>query len=263
MTGANVIRRCVLGGSNELNADSDSVNGRFVADDGRGSWQPWPGAVSPLLTGRPDAAYLWPLARELNPNFKGVIYVQGKVAVSGRVRGQVTVATPDNIVIVDDLTYVTNPAAPGRNCRDMLGLFSGANVILADNLIQDPIPQLQGGNWVTWDETQDEFVHAVVLALNSFAVQNWNQGPGNAERCQGVMRGRGCLYLIGGIVQRERGPMGSTSQGWGHLKRYSYDACGAESPPPYFPTTGRFSRGHYFEVEPTGFSINAYWALLQ
>lgn len=263
MSGSGVIRRCFLGGSDVLNADSDSANGRFVADDGLGAWQPWPGAVSPLLTGRSDAAYLWPLSRELNPDFKGVIYVEGKVAVSGRLRGQVTVVSPNTIVIVDDVTYVTNPATPGRNCRDMLGLFSGQDVIIADNLIQDPIPHSQGAPWVTWDETPDEFVHAVVLALNSFAVENWNQGPGNAERCRGVMRGRGCLYLIGGIIQRERGPMGSASQGWGHLKQYSYDACGAESPPPYFPTTGRFSRGHYFEVEPTGFDINAYWDLLQ
>lgn len=263
MTGGTVSRRCFPGGSDVLNANAANPNGRFVQNDGLGQWLPWPGAVSPLLTGRPDAAYLWPLNRDLNPNFKGVIYVEGKVAVSGRVRGQVTVATPNNIILIDDLTYVTNPAAPGRNCRDMLGLFAGDEIVLADNLIQDPIPYLQGTNWVTWDETKDEFVHGVLLALNSFGVQHWNEGPGDAERCEGVMRGRGCLYLIGGIIQRERGPMGSATNGWGHLKRYSYDACGADNPPPYFPTTGRFSRGHYYEVEPTSFNINAYWGLLQ
>jgi hypothetical protein len=46
------------------------------------------------------------------------------------------------------------------------------------------------------------------------------------------------------------------------VKRYQYDQCGANNPPPYFPTTGHFVRGHYYEVDPTGFDVNAYWSLL-
>lgn len=262
MTGGNVQRRCFLGGSDVLNANAANPNGRFLATtDGFGQWLAWPGAVSPLLAGRPDAAYLWPINRELNPNFKGVIYVQGKVAVSGRVRGAITLASPNNIIVADDITYVTNPGAPGRNCRDMLGLFSGQDIVIADNLLNDPIPYLQSTNNVTWDDTKDEFIHGVVLALDNFTVQNYDEGPTNAENCETTNNGRGCIYLTGGIIQKQRGAVGLTN-GSGYTKRYSYDACGAESPPPYFPTTGRFSRGHYYEVEPTGFNINTYWNLL-
>jgi hypothetical protein len=50
--------------------------------------------------------------------------------------------------------------------------------------------------------------------------------------------------------------------GQGYIKRYSYDACGLTDPPPYFPTTGHFTRGHYFEVDPTNFNIASYWSLL-
>ena len=261
LVGAGVQRRCFLGGSDILNADAANPDGRFVANDGRGAWQLWPGVVSPLLVGRPDAAYLWPINREINPNFKGVIHVSGKVAISGRLRGTVTVAATADIIIADDITYMTNPGAPGRNCRDMLGLFSATDVVVADNWINDPIPPLQGLANVTWDESKDEFIHAVVLALDNFTVENYNTGPTNSEKCESTNWGRGCLYLTGGIIQRTRGAVGTTG-GTGNLKRYSYDLCGMESPPPYFPTTGRFARGHFYEVEPTGFAIADYWELL-
>jgi len=263
LVGGQVQRRCFLGGSDILYADAANPNGRFMAVDpaGRGGWLLWPGIVSPLLAGRPDAAYLWPITRDLNPNFKGVIHVTGRVAVSGRLRGTVSVAATDDIIIADDITYMTNPGAPGRNCRDMLGLFSATDVLMSDNWLNDPIPPLQGLANVTWDESKDEFVHAVVLALDNFRVENHNTGPTNSEKCESTNWGRGCLYLTGGVIQRARGAVG-TAGGTGNLKRYSYDACGMESPPPYFPTTGRFSRGHFYVVEPTGFNISEYWELL-
>ena len=46
------------------------------------------------------------------------------------------------------------------------------------------------------------------------------------------------------------------------MKRYAYDACGATSPPPYFPTTGVFAKGQYYQVDPAGFDIDAYFALI-
>ena len=52
------------------------------------------------------------------------------------------------------------------------------------------------------------------------------------------------------------------SDGHGYVKRYAYDVCGQTDPPPYFPTTGHFVRGHFYEVEPTGFNIATYWPLL-
>jgi len=249
-------RRCYLGGSDILNA-----GGLFAPLDARGAWLAWPGVVDPRVTlvAGVQAPYLWPINRVLNPNFRGVVYVEGKVAVSGRLRGRVTLAASGNIIIADDVNYVTNPAA--ATCVDILGVFSGADIVVADNLLNDPIPWLSGQSAVTWDDTKDEFIDGFVLALNIFTVQQYNSGSTSAESCLPATNGRGCLFLTGGIIQKQRGAVGLTS-GQGYIKRYSYDACGLSDPPPYFPTTGHFVRGHYFEVEPTNFNIASYWSLL-
>jgi hypothetical protein len=64
-----------------------------------------------------------------------------------------------------------------------------------------------------WD-TQNEFIHAVALTLNNFTVENYTSGPTNAERCDNVNWGRGCLYLTGGIIQRTRGGVGIDPTGF-------------------------------------------------
>ena len=249
-------RACFLGGADVLNFPPG-----FSLSDARGRWLPWSGTVDPRLTALRgiEAQYLWPINRVLNPNFKGVIYVDGKVALSGKLRGRVTVAATDNIVIADDITYVTNPGAV--NCADILGLFSGRDIVVADNLINDPIPWLSGKEPTHWNIPWDETVHGFVLALGTFTAQNYDEGSKDAEPCGGKKTGRGCLSLTGGVIQTTRGPVGF-SAGQGYIKRYAYDRCGATDPPPYFPTTGHFLTGHSFEVDPTGFDINAYWSLL-
>ncbi len=275
-------RLCYLGGDemlqDGLNSAQNPYNTFRVAqtsptraagsdDTGWGSWLPWTGTVDPRVSAvRPrDAAFLWPISRDLNPNFKGVIHVTGKVAISGKLRGKVTLAATGNIIIVDNLTYVTNPGGTtpcGSESRDMLGLFSGTDVLMANNLLNTPWRPISGGSYRTWAARgSDERSHAVVLALNNFTVDDYDQGPTNVEDCEGANNERGCLYLTGGIIQRTRGPVGITD-GRGYIKRYQYDACAGVNPPPYFPTTGHFIRGHYFEVEPTGFDIDTYWAQL-
>jgi hypothetical protein len=258
--------RCYLGGS-------DSIFGGFVPNDGLGSWVPWPDTISPLVsaTGRADSAYLFPISRDLNPNFRGVIFVDGKVAVSGVVRGHVTLAATGNIIIADDLRYATDPGSQFRDCTDtnpanddILGLFSGEDIVVADNTINTPTrPKANGNgnNYISFDDTPEETIHATVLALDQFRVQNHASGPTNVEDCGTTKRGRGCLFLTGGIIQRTRGPVGTTA-GTGYLKRYSYDGCVMFSPPPYFPTTGRFTRGRYFDIDPVGFDVAAYYDLL-
>jgi hypothetical protein len=274
-------RTCHLGGAevlNDVHHSATNPRGVFRVADGAvtagtddwgyGGWVAWTGAVDARVTAvRPrDAAFLWPLSRALNPNFKGVIHVTGKVAISGKLRGSITLAATGNIIVADDVTYVTNPGG-GTPCnspeRDMLGLFSGADVIMANNLLNTPWPSfdLDNGTFRTWATTKDEFVHSVVLALSNFTVDDFDQGETNVEDCGGANNERGCLNLTGGIIQFTRGAVGQTN-GRGYTKRYQYDACAGLNPPPYFPTTGHFIRGHFYEVEPTGFDIDTYWAQL-
>lgn len=261
----NVGKRCYLGGADELfGAFTPSTPGganQFPA----GQWLRWNGPVSALLGTRPDRDYLFPISRELNPSFKGVIFVSGSVAVSGVVRGQVTLAATGRIVIADDITHATDPgvAACGPD-KDILGLFGNGDILIADNTINPPVSPQNNGAYGTFDDTPDEFVHAVVLALNQFTVERYDQGSTRDERCGTSLWGRGCLYLTGGIIQRTRGAVGTIQNpgGTGYLKRYSYDGCAGSYPPPYFPTTGHFARGRYYEVDPTNFDVASYFRLL-
>lgn len=251
---ASASRRCYLGGAPEI------FNG-FTPVDFRGQWVMWPDTPSALLGTRPDRRYLFPITRQLNPSFKGVIFVDGDVAISGVLRGRVTVAATGNIVIADDITYATDPSV--GTCEDILGLFAGGNVVIANTPVNAPWKRRAGSSqaWYSYDDSTDEFVHGFVLTLNQFFVQDFSGGATNHEKCQTTNWGRGCLYLTGGIIQRQRGPVGTTS-GTGYLKRYSYDTCGVTAPPPYFPTTGRFAASAYYDVDPTGFDIASYFNVL-
>lgn len=252
---SNSTRRCYLGGS-------DEIFGGFVANDGNGQWVARPGTPHPLIASRADAQYLFPLSRSMNPAFQGVIHVDGKVVISGRLRGRVTLAATDEIIIGDDLVYATDPGV--GTCEDILGLFGGTDVVVADNALNTAQSPAGGSNEFTYDDTKDEFIHAIVLALDQFTVENYASGPTRPERCEGALWGRGCLYLTGGIIQNTRGAVGTiwAVGGTGYVKRYSYDRCGATAPPPYFPTTGHFSRGQRYWVDPAGFVVDDYFDLL-
>jgi hypothetical protein len=242
---------CYLGGDPVL------TNG-WVAADADGTWLTWPGAVDPRLAGRPDRAQLWPLSHTLNPNFKGVVYVEGKVAVSGMVRGRVTLVSPASIIVADDVRQAIDPATLPRDCRDILGLLSAGDVIVSDNSLNAPV-NTAGAAFKTMDtDGRDEFIHAVILTLTSFTVENYTLGPSNRERCETTNWGRGCLYLTGGIIQRTRGGVGTTG-GTGNLKRYLYNPCAYTNPPPYFPTTGHFAKNRVSQIDPVGFDVNTWF----
>lgn len=247
--------RCFLGG------DSALTNG-FVASDSNGAWIKYTSTPDSRLTalGRADADYLFPLSHNLNPDFKGVIYVDGKVAVSGVVRGRVSVVSPSNIIIADDITQETDPST--GVCDDILGLITPDQILVADNTLNSPQARNSSGTLKTFDDTQDEFIQAVLLALDKFTVEDYTSGSTDAEPCASTDTGRGCLYLTGGIVQNTRGAVGLTD-GHGYRKRYAYNACAATNPPPYFPTTGVFDRGAYHEVDPAGFDVATWYAANQ
>ncbi|MGD2123187.1 MAG: hypothetical protein PVJ76_15655 [Gemmatimonadota bacterium] len=247
-------RRCYLGGADEI------WNG-FVADDGKGRWLQWNGPVDGRLRAvRPaDADYLWPITRPNNPDFKGVIFVDGKAIVSGRIRGRITLAATDNIIFGDDLTYVTDPGA--GTCGDIAGYLAGERVVVSNNAINAAWQPAAGESYRTYDESTGEFFHGVVLALDIFTAEEATSGSASAQHCEGRQAGRGCIYLTGGIIQETRGAVGS-ADGHGYVKRYSYDRCAATEPPPYFPTTGAFLKGQYYQVEPVGFDVDQFFSAI-
>ncbi|HKG91741.1 MAG TPA: hypothetical protein VKA84_07625 [Gemmatimonadaceae bacterium] len=242
----------------------------FTPSGNYGQWKPW---SSPTGTARPvaatvraarplDAEYLYPLYRGLNPGSQGVVYANGTVALSGTLRGKVTVYATGSVVLVDDLKYAAD--AKNGQCLDMLGIIAGKNIWVADNALNTPqdVDSDPGDElFVNLDDTKDFNLMAVMMALNTaFGVERYDRasGPTNTNGCETVKNGRGCLYLNGGVIQAARGAVGQ-ADGKGFTKRYSYDRCALQRSPPYFPTTGRFLDNRYYEVDPVSFDAGRYF----
>jgi len=270
--------RCFLGGTPWLvSATGDST---FVANDANGAWVQAPSSIRALtgaypdITARPDKDYLFPIDRNINSNFKGVVYVAGKVIVSGVVHGRVTVAAGSHIIIGDDVVYFQAPATRDCTTGDMLGLFAGGNVVVANNTINAPQTtnnqDSQNGppgtqTFRSYDETRDETIDGVILTLNSFGAEDNGSGSNAAEPCNiggSTAWGRGCLVIYGGVIMGRRSPVGTT-RGTGDLKRDTYDACGATDPPPYFPTTGRYAKNRFYDMDPTTFNVAGWYSANQ
>jgi len=97
----------------------------------------------------------------------GAIYANQSIVVSGTVKGQVTVASNANVVIADNISYVT----PGV---DVLGLVAKSEMIIASyvpyNLTWTAATIAQTGQWHASDTTTD---HGTMTFTGSTAT---NQG---------------------------------------------------------------------------------------
>jgi hypothetical protein len=299
----NNTRHCYLGGDPQLfpwvtgdtlTPDSLKTN-TPIASNNFGWWKKRrSGALSSLATVRSgDKSYLIPLGA--NPNFKGVIYVNGDVGLSGRLRGRVSVFATGNIVMADDLLY-TNP--PGTNCTstgDIFGAIATKDVVIEDNNLQTPFG-VNGKVYGGFDDTGDANYNMFFLAAgNGTSTGNWyGEGvtppwnyyqfvlPPGAQPEPGAANGswdisainqkcgtavNGCVRVTGGLAQGrvdDATYYGSGYYGW--AEAHTYDQCGSVNPPPYFPTTGRFIASRYYEIDPVwmnGIGIANYFTMLQ
>jgi hypothetical protein len=278
-------RHCYLGGDPRLTGGwqvNTATPGNY------GSWVRFPGytggaaapaaiangTIHPALGGGVVGAmadYLWPINRPFNPNFKGVIYVNGSVAVSGIVRGQVTVATTGNILLADDLIYVTAPGSiadcnlSGGVNADMLGLLSAQFFIIEDNNVNSPFNAGAAAYVKGYDETPDETLNGAVLTLNSVMSEGLGAGSDNSEVCAGNPVGRGCFNMVGAAIQGKNAARmqasGGGATGWN--PQWTYDRGDGIKPPPYFPTTGRYFKNRYYEIDPVRFSVAGWFAANQ
>jgi hypothetical protein len=237
----------------------------FTPNGAFGSWRLYSATPNDSVRKyRPkDASYLFPIDRSFNSNAKGVIYTSGNVGISGVVNGRITLYAKGTIVLVDDIRYANDPVK--GVCRDILGIISDKDVVIADNALNDPpvVSTVSSSPfYFSLDDSKDFYIHGVMMALgNSFRVENFSSGPNNVNDCNGTNNGRGCIYLSGGVIQNIRGAVGLVS-GEGYQKRYSYDRCAVVNPPPYFPTTGRFQDNRYLELDPAGFNHTRYFRSL-
>jgi Tfp pilus assembly protein PilX len=275
--------KCLLGGDSALTipAISGGANATWpnTGHPDGGAWVQAPAAIrtalatlGSVITNRPDANYLFPLNRQWNTNFKGVIFVDGKVVVDGVVHGRMTVAANGNIIFGSDLTYYQSTT---RDCTtgDIAGFFSGQSVMVANNTLNAPQTlntdgshlATPAGTYRSYKTPTDETIYGFFLTLKTYGAEENGLGASNVEKCLigGTFNaGRGCLNTFGGIIQERRGAVGLTS-GQGYIKRYQYDACGATDPPPYYPTTGVFVKNRFYELDPTRFNVANWYAANQ
>ncbi|MCD6539335.1 MAG: hypothetical protein J7K37_01330 [Candidatus Omnitrophica bacterium] len=165
------------------------------------------------------------------PSGEGIFVDSGNLYIKGVLDGEITLGAEDqsgnkgNIVITDNLrlksrydeeeTLREGFSIPSDS-DDYLGLIAEKNVIVSKNA------------------PYDVEIDASIMALGgSFIVESWYDPNYN----------KGTLTVLGGIVQLERGPVGTFSQGGkvsGYSKNYIYDERLSHQILPYFPTTKTF-----------------------
>jgi len=143
---------------------------------------------------------------------------KGDVFIRGTLKGRLTVAAENNVVIINDLVY-----AGGTAGNDILGLIANEYVE-----IYHPVD----GNSNLSDSRNphplftNPTIHAAILALNhSFRVQNHGDGDDLGE-----------LSITGAIAQQWRGTVGTggaTSINSGYEKNYVWDPQLAYDSPPH------------------------------
>ena len=147
----------------------------------------------------------------------GALFVtSGSMDISGVLNGRLTVGADSDVIIRNNIVYADNPRT-NPNSDDAMGIISESDVVI-DN--STPF---------------DLEIDGCIMAMNtSFVLEDWWVGPP-----------KGTLNIYGGIIQNERGPVGTfngiTGQKVsGYSKNYLYDSRLLSSPPPFMPTTGDY-----------------------
>ncbi len=156
-----------------------------------------------------DTVHITPLA-----GFSGVIMGNDSVHIQGTLDGQLTIASNQgNIYVEDNLLYERDPRFVSTS-TDILGLVAEQSVVIADNNANQADCVVQGN---------------IFARTGSLTAQNYDNG---------VLRGR--LTILGSIVQYVRAPVGTNLNGVlnsGYFKSYAYDArlYDPSVRPPYCP----------------------------
>jgi hypothetical protein len=162
----------------------------------------------------------------------GAIYVDNaNLRIKGTLSGKVTVAATGssgaakgNVFLDDDVVYAHDP----RNgpSEDLLGICADNDVVISENASNNSDIRIDG---------------SVFSRSGGVKAENHNGRPVS-----------GTIYLLGGIIQYQRGPVGTFSGSppvidHGFQKRYLYDDRLMVDSPPYFPTTGSYEILSWYE----------------
>lgn len=149
----------------------------------------------------------------------GIISSTEKIYLEGTVSGNLTIHSEDEVELYGDIEYNVDPRVD-PNSPDLLGVVSEGDIIIDRNAHKRT-------------GSTDLTLHGSYMALgDSFRVENHTTGGF-----------RGNLNLLGGIIQKVRGPVG-TFGGYGvtgYSKKYDYDVRLGNNIPPHFPRESVFT----------------------
>jgi hypothetical protein len=164
----------------------------------------------------------------------GLLYVDGAInGLKGVQKGKMTIVSTGTITITDSIVYNDRDTSKKlidddiEDFEDSLGLVSDKDVKIAEDI-----------------PNKDLEIDAIIMAINtSFFYE------GHRDYLKGD------LTLLGGLIQKQRGPVGTQSGGKktkGFSKQYYFDSRMASPAsghlPPYFPTTGKYQKIWWKEV---------------
>ena len=173
------------------------------------------------------------------PNPQGLIYIQkatsGTTDKAGRaylqggsITGQLTIATEEDAYINGSILYANDPRTI-TNSTDALGIVSGLDIVVGDsapNNLEIDAAMMATGILKPSSGYSSPFSSSV--GAGAFGVDSYSSGSP-----------RGILTLYGGIVQENRGPVGTLDGNGniatGYSKNYSYDKRFIDNPPPFYP----------------------------
>jgi hypothetical protein len=140
----------------------------------------------------------------------------GTLTVSGVLNGRVTMGSSQDLIIPNNITYAHDPRTNSTS-TDTMGLISEKDVVIDD-----------GG-------PKNLEIDSCIMSMGkSFYLDNWD-----------TVAAKGNLTVYGGIIQDERGPVGTFNaddgtKKSGYSKNYLYDSRLLASPPAFMPTTGDY-----------------------
>lgn len=162
----------------------------------------------------------------------GAIFVDnGNLRIKGTISGRATVAATGssgaakgNVYLDDDIVYAHDPRSGSSD--DLLGICADNDVIITENAANNSDIRIDG---------------SIFSRSGGLKADNYNGRPVS-----------GTIHLLGGIIQYQRGPVGTFSGSppvidHGFQKKYRYDNRLMVDTPPYFPTTGSYEILSWYE----------------
>ena len=189
---------------------------------------------------------LFPLHRTYNPNSKGVVYVNGRVFMSGVVRGRATVYVNGTATLQDDLTYDADPADTTNLCRNLFGLIARDSILVSDNVLNRPriydTPASTADYTLTLGGNRDFIFHGIAMALGG-QVGTFNPNVATATNpvytCptgSSFTAAGGCLQVVGGTIMKTYVAPYTATANSGLRPLRERDPCQMTNQrPPYFP----------------------------